>query len=182
MAEQTDMGSSPDIAPSGGSRDKAPSQKGAVGFAPHDHAHCISDALLAAETRCKERGLQFTDIRRRVFEILLQEHRALGAYEILEFLRAEGRSAQPPVAYRALDFLTKNGFAHRIERLNAFIACSHLDHEHTPAFMICRNCDSIAETNREPLQGQLGEAARAAGFIIERTVVEAEGLCPKCQD
>ncbi|MGR3475096.1 MAG: transcriptional repressor, partial [Sulfitobacter sp.] len=28
----------------------------------------------------------------------------------------------------------------------------------------------------------LGDAARAAGFRIERSVVEAEGLCPACQE
>lgn len=151
------------------------------GFEPHDHSHCISNTLSAVETHCATHKLQFTTIRRRVLEILLAEHRALGAYDILDVLRAEGHSAQPPVAYRALDFLVKHGFAHKIERLNAFVACSHPGQPHTPAFMICRSCDAVTEAHREPEQGQLGEAARAAGFRIERTVVEAEGLCPKCQ-
>lgn len=106
----------------------------------------------------------------------------MGAYEILEFLRTDGHAAQPPIAYRALDFLVKNGFAHKIEKRNAFVACTHPGEDHTPAFMICRSCDHIEEAHREPEQGQLDKAARAAGFQIERTVVEAEGLCPKCQD
>ncbi len=96
-----------------------------VGFEPHDHIGCIADAITVAEARCTANGLQMTPVRRRVLEILLQEHVALGAYAILERLRQEGLGSQPPVAYRALDFLVKHGFVHKIERLNAFVACSH---------------------------------------------------------
>ncbi|KUP91903.1 transcriptional repressor [Tritonibacter horizontis] len=153
-----------------------------IGFASHDHTRCIASGLAAVDRYCAERRLQFTPVRRRVLEILLQRHQALGAYDILNDLREEGLGSQPPVAYRALDFLVKHGFVHKIERLNAFIACMHPGETHTPVFMICRHCDSVAEAQREPMQGQLGEVARAAGFLIERTVVEAEGLCPKCQE
>jgi len=154
----------------------------AVGFEPHDHVCCIDDALSIAEQRCHANRLQLTPVRRRVLEILLQEHVALGAYDILERLRLEGLGSQPPVAYRALDFLVTNGFVHKIERLNAFIACSHPGQAHSPAFMICRRCETIAETRSMPARGALGAAARTAGFSIERTVVEAEGLCPACQN
>lgn len=153
----------------------------AIGFETHDHAHCISDCVAAADEMCRKAGLQLTPVRRRVLEILLQEHRALGAYEILDFLRDEGLGSQPPVAYRALDFLVKHGLAHKIERLNAFAACAHPGESHAPVFMICRICNAVAETHTDPSAGQLGQAAREAGFLIERTVVEAEGICPKCQ-
>lgn len=153
-----------------------------VGFARHDHQECVSETLGAAEARCAAEGLRFTPVRRKVLEILLQDHHALGAYTILDRLREEGFGSQPPVAYRALDFLVANGFAHKIERLNAFIACAHPSHAHTPAFMICRLCDAVAETQSSPARGALGDAARATGFRIERTVVEAEGVCPTCID
>jgi len=151
-----------------------------VGFAHHDHATCVADGLSAAEARCANEGLRFTPVRRKVLEILLQEHRALGAYVILDRLRDDGFGSQPPVAYRALDFLVTNGLAHKIERLNAFIACAHPHQPHAPAFMICRLCDAVAEAQSSPARGALGAAARATGFRIERTVVEAEGVCPSC--
>ena len=94
-----------------------------LGFSRHDHSACVNDTIAAAEARCNAEGLRFTPVRRKVLEILLQEHRALGAYIILDKLREDGFGSQPPVAYRALDFLVANGFAHKIERLNAFIAC-----------------------------------------------------------
>lgn len=153
-----------------------------VGFQKHNHEHCVETALTTAESRCKDEGLRLTPVRRKVLEMLLQEHRALGAYAILDRLREEGFGSQPPVAYRALDFLVQNGFVHKIERLNAFVACSHPGASHSPAFMICRKCDAVAEAHSAPAKGALGAAARAAGFEIERTVVEAEGICPDCTE
>ena len=151
-----------------------------IGFESHDHTHCIASAVEAADAHCRGAGLQLTPARRRVLEILLSEHRALGAYDILEILAKRGFAAQPPVAYRALDFLVKHGFAHRIERLNAFVACAHPGENHAPAFLICRVCDAVAEAQSEPARGRLGKAADAAGFTIERAVVEAVGVCPNC--
>ncbi|NND18204.1 MAG: transcriptional repressor [Silicimonas sp.] len=152
-----------------------------IGFDTHDHAHCIADGMTAADRQCQAAGVQMTPVRRRVLEILLEQHRAMGAYEILDVLRAEGLGSQPPVAYRSLDFLVSNGFAHRIERLNAFVACAHPGEDHTPAFLVCRVCDRVAEAQSDARKGRLGDAARAAGFRIERAVVEAVGLCPDCQ-
>lgn len=153
-----------------------------VGFAQHDHKVCVSQALTAAEARCAAEGLRLTPVRRKVLELLLQEHRALGAYAILDLLRDAGFGSQPPVAYRALDFLAEHGFVHKIERLNAFVACTHPSERHSPAFMICRLCDAVAEAEASPAKSGLGTAAQAAGFHIEKTVVEAEGVCPACAE
>jgi Fur family zinc uptake transcriptional regulator len=149
-------------------------------FAPHDHASCAEAAMEAARAACAEAGLRLTETRARVLEILLESHAALGAYEVLERLRAEGRTAAPPVAYRALDFLTRNGFAHRIEKLNAFVACARPHAGDAPAFLICRSCRQVAETSGAAAAAALVPAAEAMGFRPERTVVEIEGLCPAC--
>lgn len=153
-----------------------------IGFEKHDHADCIADGVRAADAHCAANGLRLTPVRRRVLEILLARHKAMGAYEILDRLREDGFAAQPPAAYRALDFLVAHGFAHRIERMNAFVACAHPGAAHDPAFMICRRCDMVAETKTESASEALGRAAKSAGFAIERTVVEAEGVCPRCAD
>jgi Fur family zinc uptake transcriptional regulator len=75
-----------------------------------------------------------------------------------------------------------HSFAHKIERMNAFTACTDSEHAHTPAFMICRMCDAVAETQSSPAKGALEDAARTTGFRIEHTTVEAEGVCPDCVD
>jgi Fur family transcriptional regulator, zinc uptake regulator len=121
-----------------------------------------------------------TPARRRVLEILLESHAALGAYDVLARLDAEGLGSKPPVAYRALGFLVDQGFVHRIERLNAFVACAHPGAAHDPAFMICRSCGMIAEARTA--DQSLSQTAAATGFRVEQTVIEAEGLCPTCQN
>ena len=147
----------------------------------HDHAVCVTVAMAHVDAECAAQGLQLTPVRRRVLEILLEEHRALGAYDILDRLRAEGMGSQPPVAYRALDFLIRAGFVHRVETLNAFVACTQGGSGHDPAFLICRNCRRVIETPAAPAGGQLEAAAAGAGFAIETAVREAGGLCADCR-
>ncbi len=153
-----------------------------IGFETHDHTACIKGNIAKVDAQCAKAGLQLTPVRRRVLEILLQEHRAMGAYDLLDMLRDEGLGSQPPVVYRALDFLVSNGFAHKIERLNAFVACTDPTTDHAPTFLVCRSCAIVAETHTELETGSLARTAAAAGFKVERTVLEAEGLCPNCQD
>lgn len=148
-------------------------------FARHDHGVCIRAALAAADAACAARKVQLTAVRRRVLEILLESHAALGAYDVLARLDAEGLGSKPPVAYRALGFLVDQGFVHRIERLNAFIACAHPGAAHDPAFMICRACGLVAEARTA--DQSLSQTAADSGFRVEQTVIEAEGLCPACQ-
>lgn len=149
-------------------------------FGRHDHAACRKTAMASARALCAERKLRLTPVRARALEILLEDHRAMGAYELLDRLRAEGLGGQPPVAYRALDFLVGAGLAHRVEKLNAYIACAHPDDAHDAAFLICRSCRAVAEADAEQLRAALNAEAAAIGFAVERMVVEVEGLCPRC--
>ncbi len=157
------------------------SKQDETGFHTHDHARCVETGVKIAKERCAAERLQLTPVRLRVLEILLQQHRAMGAYEILDVLRVEGLGSQPPVAYRALDFLTRHGFAHKIERLNAFVACSHSGESHVPAFMICTMCNMVAEASSHSVGQAMKGAAGDIGFAVDRIVVEAEGVCPTCR-
>ena len=150
-------------------------------FHRHDHADCARDALTRAEALTLATGARLTPVRRRVLEILLEEHRALGAYDVLARLASEGFGNQPPVAYRALEFLVEQGLAHRIQRLNAFAACVHMGKAHAPAFLICRQCQSVAEASAALARTALEAEAGQLGFLVERTTIEALGLCPNCR-
>ncbi|MCB2137114.1 MAG: transcriptional repressor [Rhodobacteraceae bacterium] len=151
-----------------------------LAFADHDHSHCAQDTLARADELSAERGARLTPVRRRALEILLESHRAMGAYEVLERLAEDGFGKQPPVAYRALDFLVELGLVHRIRRLNAFAACTHPGEAHVPAFLICRRCEAVAEAPAEAVRRAMEAASAALGFRIERTNIEALGLCPAC--
>ena len=65
-----------------------------------------------------------------VMKTLTSADAPLSAYTILDRLRDDGLRA-PLQVYRALDKLTTLGLVHRLESLNAFVACAHPDcHEH----------------------------------------------------
>lgn len=151
-------------------------------FQHHDHSHCAGDSLARAEALMAERGARLTPVRKRVLEILLEAHKALGAYDVLQRLATEGYGNQPPVAYRALDFLVEQGLAHRIQRLNAFTACMHAGENHAPAFLICDRCATVAEAPVAPVRAALESAAAEMGFAVERVSIEATGLCPACRE
>ncbi|MDO5704224.1 MAG: Fur family transcriptional regulator [Paracoccus sp. (in: a-proteobacteria)] len=136
--------------------------------------------MKAANTRAEQAGARMTPVRRRTLEILLESHRAMGAYEVLDRLAAEGFGKQPPVAYRALEFLVEHGLAHRVQRLNAFAACLSPGHDHAPAFLICRACNRVAESDAPQVRAALTRTAAAQGFAVERSTIEALGLCGAC--
>lgn len=152
-----------------------------LGFATHNHRQCVVQALAEADNYCREHKLRFTQVRRRTLAILLEQHRAMGAYELLERLDGEGLGSKPPLAYRALAFLVDHGFVHRVEKLNAYVACSHPGAAHAPAFFICNDCGVVAETQVRNIAGKLAQTARNSGFEISHCIMEAEGQCPQCK-
>jgi Fur family zinc uptake transcriptional regulator len=83
------------------------------------------------------------------------------------------------VAYRALDFRVQNGFAHRIVRLSAFVACSHAGEAHAAAFLVCSDCRTVAGASLPQLEAAKGACAEAEDFAVDRVVIEAEGLCAR---
>ncbi|MFO1210497.1 MAG: Fur family transcriptional regulator [Amaricoccus sp.] len=151
-------------------------------FRTHDHAACRGQALAAVAEACAARRLRLTPARACVLEALLESHQAMTAYELLDRLAAAGLGTQPPVVYRALDFLVGNGFAHRIERLGAYAACTGGAVAHRASFLVCRGCRRVAETPLARTPRGLAAEAAAIGFAIERTVIEAEGLCARCRE
>ncbi|MTH34590.1 transcriptional repressor [Paracoccus limosus] len=151
-------------------------------FHAHDHAHCAATVLSRAEAQARAEGVRLTPVRRRVLEILLESHRAMGAYDVLDRLAAEGFGKQPPVAYRALDFLVEHGFAHRVRRLNAYAACLSEQRDHSPAFLICRSCEQVAEAESSALRAAIHDLGAESGFAVERSTIELLGLCARCAE
>ena len=149
----------------------------------HDHGNCVSETLARAEEACSTRGLRLTPLRRRVLEILAQSHAPLGAYDIVEKLKKSKEPAPAMSVYRALDFLTGEGLAHRIESKNAFLACSG-GHEggDIVLFMLCERCGTVAEVNSSVLGRDLAQAAKAVYFTPKGPVLEVSALCGRCRE
>lgn len=104
----------------------------------------------------------------------------LSAYELLEKLRVHGIKA-PPTVYRALETLMERGLVHRIETLNAFIACHHHEDGHSHGqFVVCRGCGSVEEVHDKQLSSSIRKIASSMKFQIEREILEIMGLCKRC--
>ena len=129
-----------------------------------------------------------TDRRRRgagendeiVFSVLSKSDRPLTAYELLARLRSKGITA-PPTVYRALDRLIKGGRAHRLESLNAFVACARPHHRTSAIFAICRKCGTTAELSDVKLAPQIADWAKRLRFHAEESILEIRGECANCQ-
>lgn len=117
-----------------------------------------------------------------VFATLNNAGAPMSAYNILDELRPEGFRA-PLQVYRALDKLVESGKVHRLESLNAFVACSHqgCDEHQITAFMICETCGQVDELTDKPLAHQLRLLADNAGFLLKRSIIELRGACAGCQ-
>ena len=67
---------------------------------------------------------QLTKNQGLVFDVLSHSQGPLSAYTILDKLRDHGFRA-PLQVYRALEKLLEFGLVHRLESINAFVACAH---------------------------------------------------------
>lgn len=116
-----------------------------------------------------------------VLGTLSQSVGPLSAYDILDRLRADGLRA-PLQVYRALDKLVERGLAHRLESINAFVACADEDCHRAGliAFAICGSCGKVDEFTDAVIEERLGDWAGAKGFKVERTTMEIRGKCAEC--
>jgi len=145
-------------------------------------------ALKEAEAVCTRRGAVLTPLRRQVLELVLRAEAPVGAYALLDQLKAMRPGAAPPTVYRALDFLLEHGLIHKVERLNAYIGCNETghghshDHHHPHQFLICRTCGATMEIADPAVTHAIEAAARRVGFVLAEATVEIEGTCARCAE
>ena len=150
---------------------------------PHHHVHDAAGFVAAVEAACHERGLRLTPIRARVLGLIAEAGQPVKAYDLLDRFRAldDAGSAAPPTVYRALDFLLANGFIHKLQSVNAFVACHHPNSDqHSVPFLICDRCHSAVELEDREVVTQLEARAKALGFHPQAQTLEVHGLCARC--
>jgi Fur family zinc uptake transcriptional regulator len=133
-----------------------------------------------AVQRASEHGVDLTDTRRRVFELVVKAGQPVGAYRLLEAMQEKGGRVMPPTVYRALNFLQGKGLVHRIESLNAFVACTRSEASHEGQFLICSDCGKTEEMADENVSRLFRDKAKARGFKLSRQTIELRGLCAGC--
>ena len=140
----------------------------------------LAAELSAAEDRCADADQKLTPPRRRVLELLLEAGQPVKAYDLIAAFSPGGAPAKPPTVYRALNFLQGKGLVHRIESLNAFVACTQHEHEHEGQFLICSDCGKTEELADESVSHLLRDKATEHGFVLQQQTIELRGLCKDC--
>ncbi len=145
------------------------------------NGNAVERRLQEAAEICTRHGAQLTELRRIVLTLVLEADGPLTAYQLLDRLKEIRKGAVPPTIYRGLDFLIEHGLIHKIERLNAFIPCADMEHNHHDVqFLICRNCGTVAEIEDHTVAKALERAAEKQGFHPHNAMVELDGTCAAC--
>lgn len=145
----------------------------------------INKVLAHAEHHCKAHGARLTDKRKRILSALLQSQKALSAYEVADFYKAEHDEAIPVMSvYRILDFLQEEGLVHKLSLANKYVACAHItcDHAHeVPQFLICSECQKVEEISiRQAIIEEMQQNVQQAGFHLVSPQLEMNCLCQEC--
>ena len=102
------------------------------------------------------------------------------AYEILSQLSKILKNPKPPTAYRAIEFWQKHNFVHRIESLNAYMACSQGHFHRGSQFLICDDCGKVVESVFSELPNSLKKNLLNSTFKPLRWNFEINGRCNQC--
>ncbi len=154
----------------------------------HTHNHpelSLAERIEQARAIVEGAKERFTPLRAHVLELIIADGKAVKAYDLLDRLKPDVGSPKPPTVYRALEFLSRHGLIHRVEALNAFIACDHNhlhdhgdgSHRHLAEFFVCEKCFAVDERHAHD-----HAECKPEGFAISRSVVEHYGTCAACQN
>ncbi len=127
----------------------------------------------------KRRPAQEQD--KMIVDALRGAGRPVSAYEIIDHLRGKATLA-PQTVYRALDRLIAQGSAHRLETLNAFVACAHFSHAGAAVFAICDSCGTVTEFEEARAVAALAAWAKKAKFQTRAMTLELRGRCVACSN
>ena len=116
-------------------------------------------------------------------ERLREAGRPMTAYALLDALRPDIPRVAPPTVYRALARLTELGLVHRLETINAYVAC---DHDHgaesgeAVIFAICGDCGTVRELHDERVNRRMERLVSEQNFTPEAAIIEMRGTCGDC--
>jgi len=138
--------------------------------------------LQSAAEHCLKNGANLTDLRRQVLDLVLAHDGVVKAYQILSDLQQARGSAAPPTVYRALEFLVEQGILHRVEALNGYVVCRHLDCAHPSVILTCRDCGKVDEMAADEGFMTLRQLCAGHGFELDEQQLLLNGRCVQCSE
>jgi Fur family zinc uptake transcriptional regulator len=116
-----------------------------------------------------------------VLETLIKADGPLKAYDLMEILRDQGHRLTASTIYRILDFFLQGGLVHRVNTLNAFVACKGESQEHHgPLILVCPECETTMEINDPDLNEKIFSRLGVLGYTVKTGSIEMRAVCPNC--
>ncbi|MDR2300671.1 MAG: transcriptional repressor [Deltaproteobacteria bacterium] len=134
--------------------------------------------------QCAARGVHLTNLRRLLMGLLLTAEKPVKAYELIERSALQGRRLTPATVYRVLDFLIEHGLVHKVNAINAFVACSDYEGalEHHPLILVCPACQKTTEINDPDLSIMVFGKLNSLGYSLKSGSIEIHGHCGLCAE
>ena len=146
------------------------------------------NSYLINDKEVKNKAKQTSELNKKqslVMNLLSEAKGPLSAYQILHDLNDHGFRG-PTQVYRVLDKLLELGMVHRIESMNAFVACQqekcHEKNKEINLFTICKICGSVQELLSNGLKNIVKSLSKDNNFLLKSSVLELNGVCSKCKD
>lgn len=133
------------------------------------------------ETLLKEKGLKFTEQRRRLLQKAFLHRRHFSAEDLYESLRKMRTGISRATVYRTLKLLAENQVldVHDFDRgyrlYESRLGRHHHDH------LICLRCRRITEFENDAIEGEQEKVARHHHFRILSHSHKIYGLCQNCR-
>jgi Fur family zinc uptake transcriptional regulator len=120
--------------------------------------------------------------RQLVLAQLRASRQPMPAYALLAKLKSKGINS-PPIIYRALAALEKEGKVHRLASIGAYIACNcDADHNHALSVLtICGGCKKVEERHDHQLLHHLEELRDLSVALPAHAVIELPVECGSCR-
>ena len=122
---------------------------------------------------------RFTDQQRELVEYVFARHSHFDADQLIENLKAAGKSVSRATVYRTLKKLVEAGLLREIEIGHRIV----YDHDYGYPFhdhLVCERCQRMIEFQNEKLDELLREVAAQEQFQIEGRSLVIRGVCAEC--
>ncbi len=111
-----------------------------------------------------------------ILSTLKKSDKPLSAYEILSKLKSKIKS--PPIVYRALARLEKEGKIHQIQSTSTYAVChGHHEDNKLNAIIVCSDCGKVSEVGNVNISPIIKEMIKKSDLKINAKSMELIGSC-----
>lgn len=124
-----------------------------------------------------------TSLRSDILKIIFSSAVPLTAYAILDALRKERHSAEPPTVYRVMDYFVEKKIIHKIDSDNTYVICANIEDDFEQShgvLFICSNCNASLEVHDKKFIRMLESLAEHHFFHTDCAVIQVKGKCNAC--